>query len=183
VISTVVDARSVETGEPLVDRLTVGVAEGSRPWRTRADGSPVQLVAEGVLYGPFAEQPAQAQTVPASAPVRAMETVTITGPGEYATSGAATASEPGYYTWVWTIDAARQDAAAAASLPAGYVLASPFGLPDETHWVSAPPPRLAATGSTPTAAAAAGAALASGGTLLALASGILARRRRWALRE
>lgn len=172
VITTAVETRSVETGEPLVDRLTVGIADGSRPWRLRADGTPVSLVAEGVLYGPFAEEPAQAPTVPASAPVLARETVTITGPGEYTTSGTATASEPGYYTWVWSMDAARQDAVGAAALPPGYAFVSAFGLPDETHWVTAPPPRLAATGSAPELAGAgvAGIALLAWGALLAARS-------------
>lgn len=191
VITTEVETRSVEVGDPLVDQLRVALAEGSRPWRTGADGTPVDVLAEGVLYGPFADPPAEAPSVPADVPIAGREAVTLSGPGEYSTSGSAVAAEPGYYTWVWTVDAARQDAVGAAALPPGYLFVSPFGLPEETHWVSAPAPRLAATGTTtggaPVGAGLAGSALVVGGALLALSrrgrAGILPARRRWALRE
>jgi hypothetical protein len=191
VITTEVETRSVEVGEPLVDRLRVALAEGSRPWRTGADGAPVDVVADGVLYGPFAEPPAEAPSAPADAPVAGREAVTLSGTGEYSTSGSVIADEPGYYTWVWTVDAARQDAVGAAALPPGYLFVSPFGLQEETHWVSAPAPRLAATGSTSAGlqagAGVGGSALVVGGALLALSrrgrAGILTARGRWGLRE
>ncbi|CAN5393475.1 hypothetical protein BH11ACT5_BH11ACT5_25420 [soil metagenome] len=157
VLTTQVHDATVELGEPLVDVVTIGLAEGSRPWRVRGDGLPVPILADGVLYGPFEAPPAQSDAVPADAPVAARETLTVTSPGEHSTSASARASEPGHYTWVWTIDAARQDAVGAASLPEGYLFASPFGLPEETHFVQppfvqTPPPaqaRLAKTGSEP----------------------------------
>ncbi|MCU1409842.1 MAG: hypothetical protein JWR04_549 [Rhodoglobus sp.] len=173
VLTTTVEHATVELGQPLVDLVAVGLAEGSRPWRARADGVPVAVVAEGVLYGPFDVQPAQSDTVPAGAPVAARETLTLQNPGEYSTSATAIASQPGYYTWVWTIDAARQDAVGAASLPEGYLFVSPFGLPEETHFVQAPPPaqaRLAKTGSEPQNAGVVAVALIGIGTLLTATS-------------
>jgi hypothetical protein len=129
----------------------------------------VPLVADGVLYGPFPEPPAETDAPPASAPVAGGESMTIPGPGEYATNGSV-AREPGYYTWVWTIDAARQDAVGKASLPVGYNFATRFGVPEETHSVHASLPRLAATGSAPRDAGAVGAALLACGVMLALGS-------------
>ncbi|CAN5250686.1 hypothetical protein BH09ACT5_BH09ACT5_24680 [soil metagenome] len=169
-ISTAVASPSAPVGEPLVDRLSVALADGSRPWRVRTDGTPVTLVADGVLYGPFAEPPAQSTAVPAGAPIAGRESLALDGPGDYATSGSTVAHEPGYYTWVWTIDAGQQDAAGAASLAADFVLVSPFGLPEETHSVQAAPPRLATTGSAPGGAGIAGTALLGTGVLLFAAS-------------
>ena len=180
VLSTVVETADVELGEPLIDLVTVDVAEGSRPWRVRADGMPVGLVADGVLYGPFAVRPLQSDAVPADAPIASEETLTFLEPGEYSTGASAVARAPGYYTWVWTIDAARQDAVGVASLPEGYRFVSPFGLPEETHYVRpAPPSRalLAKTGSEPQNAGAVGAVLIGLGALLV---GISGRNRRWA---
>lgn len=197
VLTTAVETADLEVGEPLVDVLAVGLAEGSRPWRARGDGMPAGVVADGVLYGPFDAQPVQSDTVPADAPVAAEETLTLTEPGEYSTGASAVASEPGYYTWVWTIDAARQDPVGVASLPEGYRFVSPFGLAAETHVVRAPPPspapapaQLASTGSEPQGAGALAVALIGFGALLAAAPrralrrpGISRATRRWALRE
>ena len=172
VITTRVEDAAVELGETLVDLVTVGLAEGSRPWRARADSTPVEVVADGVLYGPFDAQPALSSTVPEGAPVAAKETLTLFKPGEYS-AGPSLVSEPGYYTWVWTIDASRQDAVGAASLPEGYLLATQFGLPEETHVVQAPPPaqaRLAKTGSEPQNAGMVAVALIGVGAILTAAS-------------
>ncbi|MBX3100019.1 MAG: hypothetical protein KF761_10620 [Salinibacterium sp.] len=179
VLTTVVASASASPGTPLVDRITVGLAEGSRPWRLRADGSPVVLVADGVLYGPFSMPPAQSDDVPDSAPIAGVETVTIDGPGEYSSAGTITASAPGFYTWVWTIDSARQDSVGAASLPAEYRFASPFGLPEETLTISIPPRRLAATGNAPGDVSAVAVALLGFGVFLSVGSGISRRAERW----
>lgn len=178
IITTVVDSATVEVGQPLVDRVTLALAEGSRPWRLRADGTPVPVVAEGVLYGPFDEQPAQTDEVPPGAPVAAVDTLTFAGPGELATSGAAVATAPGHYTWVWSIDAATQDAVGAASLPEGYRFSSAFGIAEESHLVTEPPPRLPNTGSEPRdAGLVAGALVGFGALLLASSRGVLRVRR------
>ena len=174
VISTAVESAAVEVGLPLVDRVTVGLAEGSRPWRVRADGTPVPIVAHGVLYGPFPDEPAQSADVPAAAPVAAQESLTFSAPGELSTSGAAVATAPGYYTWVWSIDAAAQDAVGAAALPAGYRFGSAFGIAEETHRVTPPPPRLPNTGSEPRdAGLVAGGLVGIGALLVASARGVL----------
>ncbi len=146
VLTTAVSSASPVIGEALVDRVTVSLAEGSRPWRVRADGTPVVLVADGVLYGPFDKPPVQSEAAPPDAPVAATETLSLDGLGEYSSSGSTTAVGPGYYTWVWSIESTRQDAIGVAALPEGFVYRSPFGLPEETHHVTVTPPRLAATG-------------------------------------
>jgi len=175
VITTAVESVSAEVGSALVDRVTVGLADGSRPWRNRADGTPVPIVAAGVLYGPLTQPPTLSEAVPPGAPVATTEALTVTGAGGYRTSGFV-ASEPGYYTWVWSIDAARQDTVGAASLPDGYLFVSQFGLDEETHLVSSPPRRLANTGSATFDAGAVGIALIGIGALV----GISARAKRWA---
>ena len=118
-----------------------------------------------MLYGPFAEPPPTGTSVPGDAVAAGRETLVLAGAGEYRSSGALTAAEPGYYTWVWAIDAAAQNAAVQASLPVGYAFVSPFGLAEETHRVPAPQQRLAATGSAPQGGGAAGAALVATGVL------------------
>lgn len=166
VVTTAVESTNVEVGRALVDRVTMGLAEGSRPWRTRSDGTAVSITADGVLYGPFDEQPAQSDAVPPGAPVAGVESLTFSGPGELQTSGSTVAAAEGYYTWVWSIAAAKQDVVGAASLPLGYSFVSPFGVPEETHLVVAPPPRLADTGSEPRDAGLIAGALVGLGVLL-----------------
>ena len=96
--------------------------------------------------------------------------LTLTGPGEYRSSGSVIATLPGHYTWVWRIDAADQPVEVQATLPTGYRFADRFGLPDETLEVAAP--QLAATGVAPTSLALAGALMGAGALL-----GNIARRR------
>lgn len=162
VIHTEVTSQTVAIGQPFVDRLTVTVAEGPLPWRQRLDGSFVPVVADGVLYGPFDSAPATSTLPPEGAPIAAREQLTLTGPGEYLSSASAIASGPGYYTWVWSIDATQQEPASAAALPRDYRFASEFGIVEETHLVPAPPVRpaeLARSGSEPAHTALVGIAL------------------------
>ena len=146
VITTRVTEEIVEVGEPFVDSVTVSLAEGSRPWRLRTDGTAVPVQATGVLYGPFSEQPAVSAAPPADAPAVGIETLTLAGAGEYLTSGSLLAAAPGYYTWVWTIDATS----APESLPEGYTHTTEFGLVAETHRVPEVPPASPAPTETPT---------------------------------
>jgi len=151
VVQTTVQSVTVAPGEPFVDVVTAAADEGSRPWRQRLDGSYLPVTAHGVLYGPFADTPARSSLPPADAPVAGEHTLVLSGPGEYRTEPTTMAVDPGYYTWVWTIDAALQDATTAASLPAGYRVASDFGIVEETHRVPAPvrpAPELARTSAT-----------------------------------
>jgi hypothetical protein len=100
-ITTQVASRYVTEGDAFVDGLTVAVSKGT--W-IHLDGAPIEVTATGTLYGPFDEQPAEADVAPAGAPVAGTETVTLTGAGSYTSPGTITAPESGFYTWVWSID-------------------------------------------------------------------------------
>lgn len=100
-ITTQVASRFVAEGDSFVDGLTVSVSKGT--W-INLDGAPVEVTATGTLYGPFDEQPTEADTPPAGAPIAGTETVTLTGAGSYTSPGTIIAPESGFYTWVWAID-------------------------------------------------------------------------------
>ncbi len=100
-ITTQVSSRYVAEGEAFVDGLMVTVTKGT--W-IHLDGAPIEVTAEGTLYGPFDEQPVEADTPSAGAPVAGIETVTLTGAGSYTSPGTIVAPESGFYTWVWAID-------------------------------------------------------------------------------
>ena len=102
-ITTQIASRYVAEGDAFVDGLTVAVTKGT--W-IHLDGAPIEVTATGTLYGPFDEQPTEADTPPTGAPVAGTETVTLTGPGSYTSPGTITAPESGFYTWVWGIDKA-----------------------------------------------------------------------------
>ncbi len=100
-ITTQVASRYVAEGDAFVDGLTVTVTKGT--W-IHLDGAPIEVTATGTLYGPFDEQPAEADSPPAGAPVAGVEMVTLTGAGSYTSPGTIIAPESGFYTWVWAID-------------------------------------------------------------------------------
>ena len=100
-ITTQVASRYVAEGDAFVDALTVTLSKGT--W-IHLDGNPIEVTATGTLYGPFDEQPTEADTPPAGAPVTGTETITLTGAGSYTSPGTIVASESGFYTWVWSID-------------------------------------------------------------------------------
>ncbi|MGO1316180.1 MAG: hypothetical protein ACTMIR_03965, partial [Cellulomonadaceae bacterium] len=102
-ITTQVASRFVAEGDAFVDGLTVSVSKGT--WIHR-DGKPIEVTGTGTLYGPFDEQPTEADTPPAGAPVAGVEAVTLTGAGSYTSPGTIIAPESGFYTWVWSIDKA-----------------------------------------------------------------------------
>lgn len=104
-ITTQVSSRFVAEGDTFGDKVTVGVSKGT--W-IRLDGEPVQMTATGTLYGPFDEQPAEADTAPAGAPVVGEVELTLTGAGTYEAPESITAPESGFYTWVWQIDKSAQ---------------------------------------------------------------------------
>ncbi len=100
-IGTQVASRFVAEGDAFADELAVAVTKGT--W-INVDGRPVPITATGTLYGPFDEQPAEADAPPADAPVAGTETVTLTGAGSYTSPGTIMAPESGFYIWVWAID-------------------------------------------------------------------------------
>ena len=107
VIGTQVAAKYVAEGDRFTDLLAVSTV-GVGSW-IHVDGTPVPLTAQGRFYGPFDEQPAESETVPDGAPVVGTETLVLDrGTGEYASAGSLTATESGFYTWVWGIDKATQ---------------------------------------------------------------------------
>lgn len=105
VIETQVSSKFVQAGTPFTDQLAVTVTKHS--WIT-VNGSPVPVLAEGTLYGPFDAQPAEAKAPPAGAPVLGTESLTLTHPGTYVSPGALVAPASGFYTWVWSIDKQKQ---------------------------------------------------------------------------
>lgn len=104
-IGTQVASRYVAVGNAFVDKLMVSITKGT--W-IEVDGRPVPITATGTLYGPFDEQPSEADGAPGGAPVAGRETVSLTGAGIYASPGTITAPASGFYTWVWAIDKATQ---------------------------------------------------------------------------
>lgn len=123
VLTTQVPER-VPTGS-FDDVVTMSAARGQ--WHA---GTPV--VAEGVLYGPFLDEPAVSRDVPAGAPVAHETTLTFTGPGSQTTDTGFRPTEAGFYTWVWTVDAAAQQPLTQLLLPEDYTYADRFGLRAET---------------------------------------------------
>ncbi|KKI20798.1 hypothetical protein XM48_06840 [Leucobacter sp. Ag1] len=105
VIETQVSSKFVQAGTPFTDQLAVTATKHS--W-INVNGSPVPVLADGTLYGPFDAQPAEASAPPAGAPVLGTETLTLTHPGNYVSPGTLVAPSSGFYTWVWSIDKQKQ---------------------------------------------------------------------------
>lgn len=150
----------VERGEPFADRVrfaTVADADGvDNPW-FQGDEGYVPVMAEGVVYGPFAA-PVTAPTAeaPADAPIAAEMTVTTGAEGptvEYLVTSDETAATSGYYYYVWSIDREKQDAATQRFLPHDWYFQDRFGLGEEQSIV---PMQLTATTQVPTAEVALG---------------------------
>jgi hypothetical protein len=133
VITTAVSDAMLQPGEPFVDQLVVGLSPTSpaTEWRILTDGSAVEVVARGVLYGPF-QAPPQGPGVPVDAPVAWVEYLTLNGTGRYDTSGGFTTGLSGYYTWVWSIDFDDQVGLTPLYMPAGYNWHDSFGQEAET---------------------------------------------------
>ncbi|NYF10935.1 hypothetical protein HDC94_002091 [Leifsonia sp. AK011] len=135
IAQTTVASRYVETGQPFVDGVSVSLTENSPEWRTLDNGSKMPVEAVGTLYGPFSQQPAVADVPPEGVPVVGTERLTLTGTGDYASPGTLIAPSPGFYTWVWRIEAADQPTIIARMLPEGYSFSDQFGLIAESHVV------------------------------------------------
>lgn len=117
--------RFITEGETFTDTLFATIANSTdpaaNPWPQGTDSEYVPVEARGTLYGPFLALPDESPTAPSWAPVAATDIpVTLNGPGEYQADAEIGALEPGYYTWVWEIDAADQSALTAGFLPDDY---------------------------------------------------------------
>lgn len=185
-LTTVAAAEQVMVGAQLADTIDVDLAETSLPWRTLSDGSFHRVDAWCQAYGPFDEQPELSSEVPVGAPEHGEEVLVAVGGGTSdPTETIVTATveqpvtEPGYYTFVCGIDAARQvHAEAAEALPTSYAFAHEFGVAAETTFAAAP---LANTGFSKRAAMV-GAAITFGVgatfTALGISSALQRRRHR-----
>jgi hypothetical protein len=135
IVGTQVASEFVNPGNAFVDTIVAGVVAGSEVWRQRINGAFFPVVTVGTLYGPFADRPAVAELPPVGAPVVGTETLSLTGPGTYSSAGTLVAPEAGFYTWVWSIDAADQSIFTAEQMPVAYYFADQYGLVAETHIV------------------------------------------------
>ncbi|WP_096359321.1 hypothetical protein [Microbacterium sp. TPU 3598] len=130
----------VQPGERATDTLTFRTVPDraglNNSWPRTADGSYRVVNAEGTLYGPYADQPAESETVPVDARVAGHATVSTLTAGGPTVSYAATSEEPvdaaGYYTWVWDIDYDNQSAITRMYLPDDYSFTDSFGKTVET---------------------------------------------------
>lgn len=101
-ISTQADPVYIDKGDPFTSQVTAGPRK-NHTW-PKVGGKDVAVKADGVVYGPFDTPQAAADTPPSGAPVAAQTTATFNGPGTITRTTATTASKPGYYTWVWTVN-------------------------------------------------------------------------------
>lgn len=133
-ISATSATQYLSAGTASSDRLTVTVADATHPWRLKSDGTTGEtVVATGTLYGPMAASPKQGAAVPAGTPATVAVTQNLTGPGAYTvTVPAGRVAASGFYTWVWTIEAARQSTAVRALLPTNYRFSTDYGIAAET---------------------------------------------------
>ncbi|MGC4174343.1 hypothetical protein [Demequina sp.] len=91
-VETQTSAAIATPGEELTDDMTVSLIANA--W-TPANHP---IVITSTLYGPFATQPTEQDSVPPGAPVVGSVTTTVTEPGTYTTPG-LTVTAPGYYVW------------------------------------------------------------------------------------
>lgn len=140
-LTTEVASKFIEPGQPFDDVVTfttVAAADGlNNPWYQRLSGNYEQIVAFGTVYGPFLQQPVEADAVPAGAPIAGTATVTTSltdGPTvPYTVTTAELAVESGFYTWVWEINYDDQPARTQLYIPDAYSFVDRFGQVAETQ--------------------------------------------------
>lgn len=130
----------VQPGEHATDTLTFRATADSEglnnSWPRTANGSYRVVTTEGTLYGPFADQPTESETVPADAQVAghaSVSTSTTDGPTvTYEATSVEPVDKAGYYTWVWNVAYDNQSAITRMYLPDGYSFTDSFGQTVET---------------------------------------------------
>lgn len=140
-LTTQVASKFIEPGQPFDDMVTfttVPAADGlNNPWYEFADGRYVRVTAQGTVYGPFLQQPIEADEVPVGAPIAGNATITTTqtdGPTTpYTVTTTELAIEPGFYTWVWEIAYDDQSALTQSFIPDAYSFVDRFGQVAETQ--------------------------------------------------
>jgi hypothetical protein len=140
-LTTQVASKFIEPGQPFDDVVTfttVPDADGlNNPWYQRLSGNYEQIVAQGTVYGPFLQQPVEADEVPIGAPIAGTATLTtslVDGPTvPYTVTTTEVAVEPGFYTWVWEINYDDQPVRTQLYLPDAYSFVDRFGQVAETQ--------------------------------------------------
>ena len=140
-LTTEVASKFIEPRQPFDDVVTfttVPAADGlNNPWYEFADGRYVRVTAQGTVYGPFLQQPIEADEVPVGAPVAGTATITTTqtdGPTTpYTVTTTELAIEPGFYAWVWEIAYDEQSALTQSFIPDAYSFVDRFGQVAETQ--------------------------------------------------
>ena len=146
IITTQVQDRVLQVGDPFVDDLTVDADPSWGDWSQDASGTYMPLVAHGTLYGPLESDPAASprREAPADAPVAAEVTVAVDeGPGTYRATAPKRAFESGFYTWVWRFDWDEQPTSVTDPERTGvsslrkesFPISDDYGLVTETHVV------------------------------------------------
>lgn len=139
-LTTQVASKFIEPGQPFDDVVTFTTvpADGlNNPWYEFADGRYVRVTAQGTVYGPFFQQPIEADEVPVGAPIAGNATITTTqtdGPTTpYTVTTTELAIEPGFYTWVWEVAYDDQSALTQSFIPDAYSFVDRFGQVAETQ--------------------------------------------------
>ena len=140
-LTTRVASKFLEPGQPFDDVVTFTTAPAAdglnNPWFQSTDGRFARVFARGTVYGPFLQQPVEADEVPVGAPVAGTATITTTqevGPtAPYTVTTTEVAVEPGFYTWVWEINYDEQSLLTQDFLPDGYSFVDRFGQVVETQ--------------------------------------------------
>lgn len=151
VLTTQVSNKFVAAGDTFTDEITFATAdvelEGENPgdppvtihnpWYQLTNDNYIPITAAGTLYGPFTDEPIEADEPPLGAPIAGTATVTTTqanGPTvSYPVTTTGTATATGYYTWVWEIDYAQQHPGSQMFLVDDYRFVDRFGQAAETH--------------------------------------------------
>jgi len=141
VLTTQVASKFIEPGQPFDDTVTFATAPDAtglnNPWYEFSDGRYVRVTAQGTVYGPFLQQPVEADEVPVGAPVAGTATITTTqaeGPTTpYTVTTTELAVEPGFYTWVWEINFDEQSLLTQDFIPTDYSFVDRFGQVAETQ--------------------------------------------------
>lgn len=125
VVTTQVSSKIVQLGDEINDVVTTSVVQGQWIKGTK-------VTASGTLYGPFLAQPDQSSTVPSWAPIAGTAELTFDGVQKRETKSGITATESGFYTWVWEIHQDKQKGRAAELIPDGYSFVDDFAQVPET---------------------------------------------------
>lgn len=146
IVTTRVPEVRLSKETPFSDQVTFDIAGSSEPWPTYWENGSLKhrpVRASGTLYGPFVSPPTPSDKVPLepTPPVAATAEVTaVNGPGTYSVATPkSVANQPGYYSWVWRIEARNQGPEIQTGskeqwhMDFAYSFQDRFGIPEETQ--------------------------------------------------